>query len=113
MPAPLFRGRAGSLSRPVLRVESGVAGSGSSAQSFYIRSAGEYTVRPAPRLAIDVRAMAGNTAEGSWFANTRAQMRFQLSGDYDFVARYSCGRLSPDYVKSCGWQTGFALVTGR
>jgi len=135
LPQLLFRSRPGSQSRPILSFEGGAAGGNKLAAGapvlgdptrpatenttkFVTKGTFTYSVRPSSRLTVDVWASGGAAASEffggrRYFSNVRAQARINLTKDYDFVARYDCGRRNPDYRKFCGWQTGFVLVTGR
>jgi hypothetical protein len=123
----LFRARGGSLARPLLSVEGGAAGGNRllgggllpvSKTEFVSKGTFQYSVRATDRATIDLSGAAGASASEffngrKYFSNVRLQARFNLTKDFDFLARYDCGRRSPDYVKFCGWQTGMVLVNGR
>ena len=127
LPALLFASRPGALTRPILSIEGGAAGGNRlndaktatvSKTNFVAKGNFMYSTRPTPRATIDLSGAVGaSDAEAfgnrRYFSNVRLQARYNLSKDYDFLARYDCGRRSPDYIKFCGWQTGFTLVMGR
>lgn len=133
LPALFFAVRPGALTRPILNVEGGASGGhhvdttaapGAAAAiarnetAFVAKSSFLYTVRPSPRFSVDLQAAAGASDSEFFgnrhsFSNIRIEARFNFIKDYDFVARYDCGRRDPAYIKFCGWQTGLILVTGR
>jgi hypothetical protein len=76
------------------------------------------TVRPSIRASLDLLAKLGRSPADAFgpyshFAYAQAQFRFNLSSDWDYLIRYSCGRQDPDYHKFCGWQSGITLALGR
>lgn len=133
LPALFFAVRPGSLTRPILNVEGGASGghhldttaaAGTAAAivrnktAFVTKGSFLYTVRPSTRFSIDLQAAAGASDSEFFgnrhsFSNIRIEARFNVTKDYDFIARYDCGRRDPAYIKFCGWQTGLILVTGR
>jgi hypothetical protein len=128
LPPVLFVNRAGMQSRPTVTVDGGGSG-GRHAQlgrlgttrdtSFVAKGAFAYTIRPSEMLSIDLTGGLGASSETTffngrrYFSNARVEIRYNVSKDYDFLARYDCGRRGPDYLKYCGWTTGFTMIRGR
>lgn len=110
----------GSQSRPLISIDASGAGSRmnnvTTAPDFQLTGVFAYSATMQPRFTIDLNGNAAwsNTnrfAGHSSVGYIRMQSRFNLTSDYDFLVRYECGRQSPDYRKSCTWQSGFAFVT--
>lgn len=110
----------GSNSRPLISVDAGGAGNRinnvTTGPDFQVTGLFAYSATMQPRFTIDLNGNAAwsNTARFAGHSSVgyiRLQSRFNLTSDYDFLVRYECGRQSPDYRKSCTWQSGFAFVT--
>jgi hypothetical protein len=110
----------GSQSRPMISIDASGAGSRinnvTTGPDFQVTSLFAYSATMQPRFTVDINGNAAwsNTARFAGHSSAgyiRLQSRFNLTSDYDFLVRYECGRQSPDYRKSCAWQSGFAFVT--
>ncbi len=117
----MFNQLAGADSKPTFNLEASAAGGDATTTrttDFDFRARFLYTLRASTKVSLDFNAAAGasNTAR---FGNSKNFSyldfggRYNFSSDWDYVVRYQCGKQDPDYKKFCGWQTGFAFVTGR
>jgi hypothetical protein len=117
----LFNQLAGADSKPTFGFEGGASGVDTGivrTTDYDFRGKFAFTLRASPKISLDLNSAAGisNTKR---FANSRdfafvdLRGRYNFSSDFDYVVHYQCGRQDPDYKKFCGWQTGFAYVTGR
>ena len=117
----MFNQLAGSNSKPTFNLEAAAAGGDATTTrttDFDIRARFVYTLRASTKMSLDFTAAAGasNTArfaKSKNFSFLDFGGRYNFSSDWDYIVRYQCGKQDPDYKKFCGWQTGFALVTGR
>lgn len=111
----------GSNAKPTFSFEAAAAGGdGSSSKSTDVDLSSKflYTLRPSPRLSLDIKGARAwsnkmRFAQRRYYGYFNLQGRFNLTGDWDYLVQYECGRKDPDYRKFCGWLTGFVLVTGR
>jgi hypothetical protein len=109
----------GAATRPLLAIEAGAIGGHATPETAFTGQGHlRYTQRTSVRLSIDIVADAAFSPERSFggrknFAYVNAQFRYNLNRDWDYVARYECGRKAPTYDRFCGWLSGIALVTGR
>ncbi len=113
-----FPVRSGSDQKPTLTIETGGIGGSTfhTKTSFVVRGDFIYSLQPSAKLFLDLQAAAGHSDDTRFngrrdFSFGSFGGRFAIYNDWDFIAKYECGRKDPVYVKSCGWQTGFGLKT--
>ena len=112
-----FPVRGGNDQKPTLTIEGGAIG-GTNAQTTgsLVRGDFVYTLQPSQRMFFDFKANGAHASDRRFggrrdFSFGSIVGRFAIYGDWDFVAKYECGRKDPQYVKQCGWQTGFGMRT--
>ena len=113
-----FPVRSGNDQKPTLTVETGGIGGNApnTKTTFVVRGDFVYTLQPSAKIFLDFRAAAGHSPDARFnhrndFSYGFFAGRFAIYNDWDFIARYECGRKDPLYLKSCGWQTGFGFKT--
>jgi hypothetical protein len=113
-----FPVRGGNDQKPTLTIEAGGIGGSTpnTNTNFVVRGDFVYTLQPDAKMFLDFRAAAGHSQDGRFagrndFSFGGITGRYTLYKDWDFIAKYQCGRQDPLYVKSCGWQTGFGIKT--
>ncbi|MGI9102213.1 MAG: hypothetical protein ACR2IF_07185 [Terriglobales bacterium] len=113
-----FPARGGNDQKPTLTIEGGAIG-GTNAQSTagsLMRGDFVYTLQPGQRMFLDFKANGGHASDHRFggrqdFSFGSIVGRFAIYGDWDFILKYECGRKDPQYLKECGWQTGFGMRT--
>lgn len=106
---------------PLLSFEAGLAGGEASptgSTDFIMRANATTIARVTRRISVDLRATGGWSNEDRFAGRDRfgyalAQVRINLSSDWDYVIKWECGRKDPDYRDYCGTQSGVAVAVGR
>ncbi|HEX4602512.1 MAG TPA: hypothetical protein VH724_00830 [Candidatus Angelobacter sp.] len=113
-----FPVRGGNDQKPTFTVEAGGIGGTmpNTKTNFVVRGDFIYTLQPSAKIFLDFRAAAAHSQDGRFAGRNDFSFggftgRYTIYNDWDFIAKYECGRKDPLYVKSCGWQTGFGLKT--
>jgi hypothetical protein len=113
--------RASANTKPTIDIE-GVAGSVQEPNSknnvdFLVHANLAYSYRTG-RFTVATESQNGWSNKS--FFNNRSQfsfgsleLRYNVKDNLDFLGRYECGKKPPDYLKSCGWKSGFDILTGR
>ena len=111
-----FPVRSGNDQKPTFTVEAGgIGGSTPNTQTnFIVRGDFVYTLQPSAKIFLDFRAAAAHSQDGRFagrndFSYGFFSGRYTIYNDWDFIAKYQCGRQDPLYLKSCGWQIGFGV----
>jgi hypothetical protein len=113
-----FPARGGNDQKPTLTIEAGGVGGSipNTSTNFIVRGDFVYTLQPDAKIFLDFRAAAAHSQDGRFAGRNDFSFggftgRYTIYNDWDFIAKYECGRKDPLYVKSCGWQTGFGIKT--
>ena len=114
---PFLPVRSGNDQKPTFTVLGGAVGGSPQKQTTYIvRGDFVYSLQPSAKFFIDLQGSTGHSNDGHFngrndFSFGSFTGRYAVYNDWDFIAKYQCGRLDPTYIKSCGWQTGFGMRT--
>lgn len=113
-----FPVRGGNDQKPTFTIEAGGVGGSTpnTNTNFIVRGDFVYTLQPSAKIFLDFRAAAAHSEDRRFAGRNDFSFggftgRYTIYNDWDFIAKYECGRKDPLYVKSCGWQTGFGLKT--